>query len=460
MTPDSTLAIAVLVVCLALVLAFEFTNGFHDSANAVATVIYTRSLKPAPAVILSGALNFAGVLLGGVAVAYTLVELLPPDVLTPPNGAPATAMLLALFLSALIWNVATWWMGIPCSSSHCIVGALVGVALASSVTARRGLGAGVDWSELWSVLEALLFSPVLGFIGAGLLFRLSRLLIRDKALYEPVEEDRKPAWHVRALLILTCSGVSFAHGSNDGQKSIGLIMLVIIGLSPAAHALNLDLAPDRMASVAQAAERAAPIIKDRGDDERDQAEAATGRLAEAFRRAHAIAELPEQDRASIRQDVLLVETELKHAGEQDVPKDERAEIGELRGQLRAAVEYAPWWVRALSAVCLGLGTMIGYRRIVTTIGERLGDKPMVPAQGAAAELVAAGLIGAAGVSGLPVSTTHIVTSGVAGTMAGSGAGLQPRMLWQIAIAWVLTLPVTMLLSGGIFWLLAHPAAPG
>src|SRR5580693_8548404 len=105
----SPTTIGFLLVCFVLVLAFEFSNGFHDTANAVATVIYTRSLKPVPAVVLSGALNFLGVVLGGVAVAFTLVELLPPDVLTPPNGNPAIAMLLALFLAALIWNVATWW---------------------------------------------------------------------------------------------------------------------------------------------------------------------------------------------------------------------------------------------------------------------------------------------------------------------------------------------------------------
>jgi PiT family inorganic phosphate transporter len=452
--PASTAAFAALIFCFVLVLAFEFSNGFHDTANAVATVIYTHSLKPIPAVTLSGLLNFAGVLLGGIAVAYTLVELLPPDVLTPPDGNPAIGMELALFLSALIWNVATWYLGIPCSSSHAIIGALVGVGLGNSIVAHRGFGNGVDWEQVWSVLRALLFSPILGFVLAGALFRIVRALIPDRHLYEATTEAHPPVWWVRTLLIFTCSGVSFSHGSNDGQKSIGLIMLVVIGLVPIHYSLNFDLGPDRIREIAAIAGQAVPLVDKYGDDERALGVAAAQRLTKLLANAHSAADIPADQRSAARDDVYRVDNELKHVSEAKLASaEERKAAGDEREKMHTLVEYAPLWVRMLSAACLGIGTMVGYKRIVTTLGERIGKQHLTPAQGASTELVAAVLIGSAGLSGLPVSTTHIVTAGIAGTMAVSGAGIAPGVVSQIALAWVLTLPATMLLASGLFWLL-------
>jgi len=149
-------------VCFVLVCAFEFANGFHDAANAVATVIYTNSLKPKQAVVWSGLINALGVVVGGIAVAYALVELLPADVLSPPSGAPAVPMLVALFATALAWNVFTWWFGIPNSSSHCVIGALIGVAIGDAFVNSRNVGQVVDWGQVWNVLRALAISPVLG----------------------------------------------------------------------------------------------------------------------------------------------------------------------------------------------------------------------------------------------------------------------------------------------------------
>jgi PiT family inorganic phosphate transporter len=448
----SPLAIGVLVFSLVLVLAFEFSNGFHDTANAVATVIYTHSLKPVPAVLLSGTMNFLGVLLGGIAVAYTLVELLPPDVLTPPNGSPAIGMLLSLFLSALIWNVATWYLGIPCSSSHAIIGALLGVGIANSILAARGVGHGVPWDQVWSVGRALLFSPILGFILAGLLFRVVRGLIHDRHLYEETTEAKKPAWWVRGLLICTCGGVSFTHGSNDGQKSIGLIMLTIIGLMPVTFTLNADLGHDQIAAVSRAVTRAAPLIETYGDDEKDLSADAARKLADRFRDIGSMADIPADQRSAVRDAIYRVDSELKLVTERsDATKADKQDAASARGTLHSAVEYVPLWVRALSALCLGFGTVVGYKRIVTTLGERIGKSHLVPAQGASAEIIAAGLIGTAGFSGLPVSTTHIVSSGIAGTMAASGAGVRGSMVRQIILAWVLTLPATILLSGALFY---------
>jgi PiT family inorganic phosphate transporter len=448
--PSSTAALVVLVFCFVLVLIFEFSNGFHDTANAVATVIYTHSLKPVYAVVLSGVLNFLGVLLGGVAVAYTLVELLPPDVLTPPNGNPAIGMLMALFSSALIWNVSTWWLGIPCSSSHATIGSIVGVGIASVLLNGRHLDSGVPWGQVWKVLTALLVSPLLGFIGAFLLYQAVRLVIKDKHLYEATTKENPPVWWVRGLLITTCSLVSFSHGSNDGQKSIGLIMLTIIGILPGTFALNMNahVAPS---ALAQVADQAVPLIQKYGDDEKDSAIRAAGSLKAEAQGKAALTDIPVTHRSRVRGDAYRLASELRLVQDnKTATADEKKQAGDADKQLRGTVEFAPDWVRVISALCLGLGTMIGYKRIVVTIGERIGKSHLTPAQGGSAELVAAALIGTAGLSGLPVSTTHIVSSGVAGTMTGSGAGVQGGTIRQIIGAWVLTLPATMLLAGGLF----------
>ena len=455
LAPGSAAAIAALIVCLGLVLVFEFSNGFHDTANAVATVIYTHSLKPVQAVVWSGLLNFAGVLLGGIAVAFALVELIPPDVLSPPDGGVAVAMLAALFISSLVWNVGTWWLGLPNSSSHALIGALIGIAIENALVRGRGIGNGVDWTQVWSVLGSLLVSPVLGFVGALLLFRLMKRLVHDKHLYEPPKEGQPPVWWMRAILILTCSGVSFAHGTNDGQKSIGLIMLTIIGLTPATYAINTTMTADDLAQNARIVSSSADLIGRYGDDQKALGVDAARHLASVFGQAHQTSDIADAERPAVRNDLNRVLSELKTVEEgKAVPETDKKTAKAAHEQLMKTVQYAPWWVRVLSALCLAAGTMIGYKRIVTTLGERLGKQHLVPAQGAAAELVAAGLIGAAGFSGYPVSTTHVVTGGITGTMVGAGAGIQSATLWQVGAAWLLTLPATIALSAGLFYLLS------
>jgi inorganic phosphate transporter, PiT family len=452
----SPAAIGFLMVCLVLVLAFEFSNGFHDTANAVATVIYTKSLRPLYAVVWSGIMNFTGVIFGGIAVAYALVELIPPEVLSPPNGGVAVGMLAALFVSALIWNVGTWWFGIPNSSSHALIGALVGIAVANSIFRGRGFGNGVDWDQVWSVLSSLLLSPIIGFALALILFRLLKLVIHDKRLYEPPEGDKPPVWWMRALLILTCTAVSFAHGTNDGQKSIGLIMLVIIGLLPTSFAVNLDMKENEIAKIVQNMPIAASLIERYGDDdEKSVGSAAARKLAATFAGIHAVSEIPEAERPAVRNDLNQVLSGLKTASQaKGISPDDKERAKAIHKLMMESVQYAPWWVRVLSALCLGFGTMIGYKRIVTTLGERLGKEKLAPAQGASAELSAASVIGVAGFTGFPVSTTHVVTGGISGTMVGSRAGLQMATVWQIAAAWVLTLPATIVLSGILFYLLS------
>jgi inorganic phosphate transporter, PiT family len=465
-TPSSDIVIAMLVGCFLLVLAFEATNGFHDTSNAVATVIYTNALKPIPAVVWSGVLNFIGVLVGGIAVAYALVEILPPDVLTPPDGSPAVPMLVALFASALFWNVLTWAFGIPNSSSHCIIGALIGVACGDSLLKSRGLEQGVDWYQIVTVLKALAISPILGLVGAGGLYAILRLVVRRGHLLEPPKEGEPPVWWLRGLLILTCTSVSFSHGTNDGQKSIGLIMLTIIGLMPATYALNPQ-APRELSQLGQNAGTAIPLIRQYGDDLKGQAlEAATSLQQAEPGTAEQNGRLPADggsgdavraSRSQLRGDVYFVLSEMKHVEESaDASAADRATAVRLRKEMGPPVQYAPIWVRILSAFCLGAGTMVGYKRVVRTLGERLGKQHMTPGQGASAELVGSILIGTAGFTGLPVSTTHIITSGIAGTMIAGGQGVQRGMVVRIALAWGFTLPITMLVAGALFYLLDNP----
>lgn len=474
--PASALAMGLLIFALVMVIMFEATNGFHDAANAVATVIYTKSLKAGQAVVLSGLMNFVGVLVGGIAVAYALVELLPAEVLSPPDGGPAVAMLVSLFIAALSWNIGTWWFGLPNSSSHCLIGSLIGVAIGNAFSRSRSMSDGVHWAQLWKVLEALAISPILGFILAGALYFLCRRTLHDQHLYEPAT-DSPPIWWMRGVLILTCTGVSFAHGTNDGQKSIGLIMLTIIGIFPATYALN-STTGQSLHDMAAIMKQAEPLVRKYGDDEKASALAAAKSIESQAEteQGNSSASKSEADprsgrrklevgfestaakaRSHVRDDVYQVISELKHAEETSgISATEKKQAQQIAKQLGGSVEYAPVWVRMLSALCLGIGTMIGYKRIVKTLGERLGNIHLTPAQGAAAEVVSAVLIGTAGFTGLPVSTTHIVTSGIAGTMLTSGAGLRYGMISRIAIAWLFTLPVTILIAGGLYYLLASP----
>jgi PiT family inorganic phosphate transporter len=224
---------------------------------------------------------------------------------------------------------------------------------------------------------------------------------------------------------------------------------------PAAFSVNPDLTAAELPAIAQAADQAVPLIQRYGDDEKPRAVADAGVISQRLGGIRAMTDIPDSQRPALRDAVYHVNAELRAvSGSADASEADKARAKALHDTLHRTVEYAPVWVRMLSALCLGLGTMVGYKRIVRTVGERIGKKPLTPAQGASAELVGGLLIGTAGFSGLPVSTTHIISSGVAGTMAGSGAGVQAKVVWQIAIAWVATLPATMLLSGALFWVFA------
>ena len=448
-----TSTLLLLLLSLLIAFGFEFVNGFHDTANAVATVIYTRALRPWTAVILSGICNFLGVFVGGIAVALSIINLLPVELLVSGGTGAGLAMLLALLLAAIIWNLGTWYFGLPSSSSHTLIGAIVGVGLANSLLPGHQFGVGVNWAKAGDVGLALLISPLVGFTLAALLLLAAKRLIRDPQLYRPPVGKQPPPRWIRALLIGTCTGVSFAHGSNDGQKGVGLVMLILMGIVPAGFALNLELSQpelQRAGRAVDAIEQTLVAVADQVDPAAMKVlDAELGELDEVLRGAKNLRDIPADERWMVRRDVLLIDATVKKL-EPRLEAPVAAELKKARSELRSLTDYAPNWVLSCVALALGVGTMVGWRRIVVTVGEKIGKDHLTYAQGASAELVAMSTIGISAGLGLPVSTTHVLSSGVAGTMVAQRSGLQMQTITKIASAWLLTLPVSMMLAGLLF----------
>ncbi len=466
-----------LLLALGLALGFEFVNGFHDTANAVATVIYTNTLKPNYAVIWSGMWNLLGVLTSTGAVAFGIIALLPVELVVNAGSGAGFAMVFALLISAIIWNVGTWYLGLPASSSHTLIGSILGVGLANSVVSGAPFGEGVNWQKAAEVFQSLLLSPLVGFTGAALLLLAAKALIKNPDLYRSPEGEAPPPFWIRALLMLTCTGVSFAHGSNDGQKGMGLIMLILIGILPSIYALDLGLdaatfsklSESSKAAIVSLDKRATPGISIQGKEAHDElsrflksggssdktiaALASTNReISDKFAGKTAIKEVSKDDRRSLRSNIYLVGKAISKLDKKGTFTD-AAEAKTLTGyakQLQGATEFIPNWVKFAVALALGCGTMIGWKRIVVTVGEKIGKEHLTYAQGASAELVAMTTIFAADHYGLPVSTTHVLSSGIAGAMTANGSGIQKDTVRSLLLAWVLTLPVCIFLGALTF----------
>ncbi|GAB4066481.1 inorganic phosphate transporter [Ancylobacter sonchi] len=462
---------------LLIALGFEFVNGFHDTANAVATVIYTRSMPAELAVIWSGIFNFIGVLTSSGAVAFGIIALLPVELILQVGSSAGLAMVFALLVAAIMWNLGTWFLGLPASSSHTLVGSIIGVGIANQFVAPAGSAtSGVDWSQATNVGLTLLVSPIVGFVAAALLLLAMKAVIRNKELYESPKGDAPPPLWIRALLIFTCTGVSFAHGSNDGQKGMGLIMLILIGVVPTAYALNrtpdvnyIEAYKDASVKVEQVlgqyvppgmtvadpkAEVAAAVRSRSWTEETTAALRAFINQTTAMLQPYASAEqVPTSLVNNVRNDIYLVGEALKLIEKNKLlamtPED-LATVKTYHAAVDGATKFIPLWVKVAVALALGLGTMVGWKRIVVTVGEKIGKTHLTYGQGAAAELVAMATIGAADRFGLPVSTTHVLSSGVAGTMAANGSGLQGSTVRNLLLAWVLTLPASIALSFVLF----------
>src|SRR5262245_22830921 len=384
--------LALLFLCLAIALGFEFVNGFHDTANAVATVIYTRSLKPWKAVLWSGFMNFLGVLLGGVAVAFSIVHLLPVDLLINIGKSAGLLMVLSLLLSAIIWNFGTWYFGLPSSSSHALIGSILGVGLASSLFSNQGFGAGVNWMKAREVALSLIISPLVGFCLAGGLLLLSKAFVRNRSLYEEPKADEPPPLWIRTILLLTCTGVSFAHGSNDGQKGVGLIMLILIGILPAHYAVNssVDFAQVKE-TLTQIEQMDALVGRFGANDEAETIRQDLRKIHETLSSKQSLTDLPAQERSAFRANILDVDerlSELEASHSASLSVETRGLLRSGRAQLRKLVDFVATWVVIAVALALGVGTTVGWKRVVVTVGEKIGKTHLTYAQGASAELVA------------------------------------------------------------------------
>jgi len=472
---------ASLVLALAFVLAFEFINGFHDTATSVATVIYTRAMPPHLAVFASGVFNFLGVLLGGVGVAYTIVHLLPVELLLNLDSGRGLAMVFAMLSAAIAWNLGTWYFGIPASSSHTLIGSILGVGLVNAFLYGLPVGAGVNWGKAIDVGLSLVASPLAGFAVAALVFLgLKRWFAASKMHRTPethraLKDKKRPPFWNRLVLILSAMGVSFVHGSNDGQKGIGLIMLVLIGIVPAKFVLDPASTPYQVQRTRDAAvhlndfynrnvrllsdDMLLQLVPKPGASELPSSQrcdpSETDATIKALRRqlngVRSYDELPPEARIRVRRYLLCLDDTARKVGKlTNLPAREQTDLKRLRADLTATTEYAPLWVIVAVALALGIGTMVGWRRVVETVGEKIGKQGMTYAQGMAAQMTAAGAIGVANLFSLPVSTTHVLSSGVAGTMVANKSGLHRGTLRTILLAWVLTLPASMALSAALF----------
>ena len=478
----SVLPFVLLGIALLVALAFEFVNGFHDTANAVATVIYTHALDPHVAVVWSGVWNFIGVLVSTGGVAFGIISLLPVELILQVGGNAGFAMVFALLTAAIIWNLGTWYFGLPSSSSHTLIGSVIGVGLANQLLAVNTATSGVDWKQAANIGRSLLLSPIIGGLVAALLLVVMKKVVKSRKLYAAPEGTKPPPFWIRGLLVLTCTGVSFAHGSTDGQKGMGLIMLILIGTVPTAYALNHAVsAKDSQDFVAVSmvagdtlskyATPGAAVPAEPRDGvigyvrtrklEPETVGSIAGLMASVGRDLSVYKELknvPAEKTRNFRNDMYLISEALRLMDKSHQPAIGPADAAVLknyRGHIDKSTKFIPPWVKVAVAIALGLGTMIGWKRIVVTVGERIGKDHLTYAQGAAAELTAMATIGAADAFGLPVSTTHVLSSGVAGTMIANRSGLQWSTVRSLLMAWVLTLPVSILLSGTLFWAFTH-----
>ena len=475
-----------LVLALLFVLFYEAINGFHDTANAVATVIYTRAMRSQLAVAMAAIFNFFGVLLGGLSVAYAIVHMLPTDLLLNMGSAHGLAMVFSMLLAAIIWNLGTWYFGLPASSSHTLIGAIIGIGLTNAMMTGTSVVDALNIPKVINIFASLIVSPIVGLVFAGgLIFLLRRFWSgtkkRARIHLTPAEREKKdgkkkPPFWTRIALILSAIGVAFSHGANDGQKGIGLVMLVLIGVAPAGFVVNMNASGYEITRTRDAVNNVETFFQQRpelllkvqnsADPLTPEALQATefhchpANTMNALDRTKAMLsgiesydKLSVEQRGQLRRIMLCIsDTTDKVAKMPEVNADDQRLLKKLKTDMLSTIEYAPIWIIMAVALALGIGTMIGWRRVATTIGEKIGKKGMTYAQGMAAQMTSAVSIGLASYTGMPVSTTHVLSSSVAGTMLVDGGGLQRKTVTNILMAWVFTLPASIILSGVLYWI--------
>jgi PiT family inorganic phosphate transporter len=428
--------------------------------------------------------NLLGVLWSSGAVAFGIVSLLPVELILQVGSSAGFAMVFALLIAAIVWNLGTWYLGLPASSSHTLIGSVIGVGVANALLHGRSGTSGVDWDQATSIGKALLLSPLFGFGLAAILLVAVKYVLSGsakKTLFAEPKGDQPPPTWVRGILILTCTLVSFFHGSNDGQKGMGLIMLILIGVVPTTYALNRAMPAGQIAQFEANSQAASAIINSKAAGYNvlgDPRPAVTSYVAtrainegtfpslavlvksisNQVTQYGAIAKMPADQVGNVRNDMYLASEAIRFLmkdKEADLTAADVTALNNYKKSLDNATKFIPGWVKIVVAIALGLGTMVGWKRIVVTVGEKIGKTHLTYAQGACAEITAAATIAAADGYGLPVSTTHVLSSGIAGTMAANGSGLQMATIRNIVMAWVLTLPAAMILSGTLYYIFSH-----
>lgn len=474
---DFAMGMALLLSVL-FVLAYEFINGFHDTANAVATVIYTKAMPPHMAVMASGVFNFLGALLGGLGVAYAIVHLLPVDLLLDVSSSYGMIMVFSLLLSAIFWNLGTWYFGIPASSSHTLIGSILGVGAAHALLNHIPLEQGINTKKAIDIMLSLLISPAVGFTLAGLLLLLTKVIWTGRKIHKTPEEreqidgKKHPPFWTRSTLVASAMTLSFVHGSNDGQKGIGMLMLILICMAPAtfvvdqsASTLNIErtrdaalhierLYIDNEQELSQKIDfsKKEPVAEVAAKCKAKEALVPINTLVSRLNGVENYATLSIEDRRDLRRLMLCIDDTAKKMEKSDaLSAKDKKDLKVLRADITATTEFAPTWAIVLVALALGIGTMTGWKRVVKTVGEKIGKTGMTYSQGMCAQITAASAIGIASWTGMPVSTTHVLSSAVAGTMVANKSGLQFSTVRTILMAWVLTLPITILLAGGLFY---------
>ncbi|URJ25118.1 inorganic phosphate transporter [Candidatus Blochmannia ocreatus (nom. nud.)] len=512
-----------LILALTLIFIYEIINGFHDTANSVVSVIYTCALRPHNAVLISGVFNFLGVTLSGLSVAYTIVHLLPTYFFTNTSVNNTLAMIFSILFAAILWNLGTWYLRLPTSSSHTLIGALIGIGFAHAIITNCPITHGLNISKLIKIFLSLIISPIIGLILAKLimliLYKYCDYTGYDSIHTTPTKKLKtygksQPSLWTRTMLIISAAGVSFSHGANDGQKGIGLIMLLLIGIAPASFMLNLNSSNYDIARTNHAINDFQEYYIKHNNSFRNivPSEIISMPITRAFNQLkilfpsieksiqtiiyndkhaacynnnpiqtdiqikkifhdfslnltmmHNISlllnnlddykKLNTTQRLQIRQLLIYIVDILDQII--DLPETSHHDkyfLKNLKENLLYTIEYAPTCIIFAVALSLSLGTIIGWKRVAITIGEKIGTKEMTYAQGLSTQLTTAISISTASYVGMPVSTTHILSSSITGSMLTQNwKGIQIKTIKNILITWSLTFPVSITLSGSFYW---------
>ncbi|WMY97196.1 MAG: inorganic phosphate transporter PitA [Arsenophonus sp.] len=472
-----------LILALLFVLFYEAINGFHDTSNAVTTIIYTKAMRAQFAVVMAGIFNFLGVILGGLSVAYAIVHLLPTELLLNVTTGHSLTMIFSMLLSAIIWNLGTWYFGLPASSSHTLIGAIIGVAIINALITDTSIMEALNISKVKEIFLSLILSPIIGFIIAGFLILFFRRFWnntkkRRRIHLTPMEREKKdgkkkPPFWTRIALILSAIGVSFFHGANDGQKGIGLIMLALISISPAGvlniNASDYDITRthDAIIHLQNYYEEYQSVVEHIKSQKKTKLKIQDKNFhcdnshpinivkhtSLILNNVQNYSTVKPEKRNQIRRLLMcLSDTALDIAKLPDTKVDDARFLRNLSHDLLNTVEYAPLWIIIAVAISLSLGTMIGWKRVSITIGEKIGKKGMTYAQGVSAQITATLSIGIASYTGMPVSTTQVLSSAIAGTMLLDGTGVRAKTIKNILLAWLFTLPISLILSGFLYWM--------